>query len=83
MMTDTRRGLDGKEIVVAEIYPALSVIKPEPGEVADRAQVRGLCEQFAKLDEQGKLGAAFAPAKSVTPELTETVEREEGWILGA
>jgi hypothetical protein len=75
--------LQGKEIVVAEVYPALAAIKAEPGEIADRAQVRAVCEQFAKLDEQGKLGPAFAAPKSAAPDLVETVEREEGWILGA
>ena len=71
------------EAVVAEVYPALVPAKPEPGEVADRAQVRTLCEHFAKLDEQGRLGGAFAPSRVVDPELREVVEREEGWILGA
>jgi hypothetical protein len=72
--------VDGKEAVIAEIYPALFPAKPEPGEVPDRAQVRAACEHFAKLDEAGKLGAVFAakPGENV-----ETVEREEGWILGA
>ena len=71
------------EAVVAEVYPALVPARPEPGEIADRAQVRTLCEHFARLDEQGKLGAAFAPPKDAAPELVEMVEGEEGWILGA
>ena len=71
------------EAVVAEVYPALVPVKPEPGEIADRAEVRSLCEHFARLDEQGKLGPLFAPPKGTAPELVETVEREEGWILGA
>lgn len=75
--------LEGKEVVIAEVYPALSNAKPEPGEVADRAQVRAVAEQFAKLDEQDKLGQVFAAPATATPELIETVEREEGWILGA
>ena len=49
------------EAVVAEVYPALVPSKPEPGEIADRAQVRTLCEHFARMDEQGRLGSAFAP----------------------
>ncbi len=75
--------LEGREAVVAEVYPALVPAKPEPGEIPDRAQVRALCEHFARLDEQGRLGAAFAPPKGAPPELVEAVEREEGWILGA
>ena len=78
----TPADLDGKEMVAAEVYPALVPAKPEPGEIPDRAQVRALAEHFAKLDEAGKLPAAFAPPKGAAPELVETVEQEEGWILG-
>jgi hypothetical protein len=75
--------LEGKECVVAEVYPALLPAKPEPGEVPDRAQVRALAEHFARLDETGKLGSAFAPPAGTALGLAETVEREEGWILGS
>ena len=74
--------LAGKEALVAEIYPALVPVQPEPGEVPDRAQVRTLCEHFARLDEQGRLGAAFAPPKGASAEFVAEVEGEEGWILG-
>ena len=77
----TPADLEGKEIAVAEVYPSLFVAKPEPGEVIDRAQVRAAAEHFARLDEQGKLGAAFAPKPAA--EGDGAVEREEGWILGA
>ena len=73
----------GKEAVIVEIYPSLQDCKPEPGEVPDRCQVRTLCELYARLDEQGKLGEVFAAPKDAAPELIQTVEREEGWILGA
>ena len=73
----------GLEAVVAEVYPALVPAKPEPGEVIDRAQVRTLCEHFARMDEQGRLGAAFSPPREADAELRERVEREEGWILGS
>jgi hypothetical protein len=79
----TPADLEGREIVVAEIYPSLFPARPEPGEVPDRAQVRAVAEQFAKLDEAGKLGALFAPPKAASEELVRTVETEEGWILGA
>jgi len=78
----TPEDLEGKEIVVAEIYPSLFTAKPEAGEVIDRAQVRATAEHFAKLDEQGKLASAFGP-KAPPPEGDDGVEREEGWILGA
>ena len=68
---------------VAEGYPALGPAKPETGEIADRAQVRTLCEHFGKMDEQGRLGAAFAAPREANEALRERVEREEGWILGA
>ena len=79
----TPADLEGRELVAAEVYPALVPAKPEPGEIPDRAQVRALAEHFAKLDEAGKLDAAFSPPKGAAPDLIETVEREEGWILGA
>jgi hypothetical protein len=68
--------------VIAEVYPPLSEVKPEAGEVADRAQVRALCEHFARLDEAGKLAAAFGPKTAASLETAALVEGEEGWILG-
>jgi hypothetical protein len=53
------------------------------GEVKDHAQVRTTAEHFARLDEAGKLGAAFGPSKTAPADLVLDVEREEGWILGA
>jgi len=79
----TADDVEGLEAVIVEIYPALGAMKAEPGEVPDRAQVRALCEHFARLDEAGKLGEALAPPKSATPQVIADVEREEGWILGA
>ncbi len=77
----TEADLEGVQAVFAEVYPSLHNAKPEPGEVLDRAQVRATAEHFAKLDEQGKLGAAFGPgAAKADPAAIET---EEGWILGA
>ena len=78
----TAEDVAGREAVIAEVYPPSVQPKPEPGEAPDRAQVRALCEHFAKLDEAGKLAAAFGPAKSVKPEAVVAVEREEGWMLG-
>ena len=45
--------------------------------------MRALCEHWARLDEQNKLGPAFAPPKGMAPDLVGLVEQEEGWILGA
>ena len=75
--------LAGVDIVVAEVYPSL--LKPEvgAGEVKDLAQVRTTAEHFARLDEAGKLGALFGPAKGAAADAVLDAEREEGWILGA
>jgi hypothetical protein len=79
----TPSDLQDREAVIAEVYPALVKVEPEPGEVADRAQVRALCDHFARLDEQGRLGPAFAAPKGAAPDVVTAVEQEEGWILGA
>lgn len=78
-----REDLDGVRIVMAEIYPSMVRAVPAPGEVKDLAQVRAIAEHFATLDEAGKLAAAFGPAKGLSEAQIETIEHEEGWILGA
>ncbi len=80
--TLTEADLAGVDVVVAEVYPSLFKIQLAPGEVKDQAQVRTTAEHFAKLDEAGKLGAAFAPAKTVPEDVVAVAEAEEGWILG-
>ena len=79
----TEADLDGVATVVAEVYPSLIKPVPAPGEVKDLAQVRSLAEHFAKLDEAGKLGAAFAAPKGLADDALAAAETEEGWILGA
>lgn len=79
----TSADLEGAEAVVAEVYPALAAVTAEPGEVLDRAQVRTLAELYARMDDRGELGRAFAPPKGVDDAVLADVEREEGWILGA
>ena len=75
--------LEGAAIVVAEVYPSLVKAQPAAGEVKDLAQVRATAEHFARLDEAGKLGAAFGPSKTAPAGLVVDVATEEGWILGA
>lgn len=75
--------LEGVDVVLAEVYPSMVKAVPAPGEIKDLAQVRGLAEHFAKLDEAGKLAALFGPSKDAPPELVDEVQHEEGWILGA
>ena len=79
----TEADLAGVDVVAAEVYPSLLKVKPLPGEVKDLAQVRTTAEHFARLDEAGKLGAAFGPAKDVAADVVADAEREEGWVLGA
>ncbi len=78
----TPEDVNGKEAVFAEVYPPSVQPKPEPGEAPDRAQVRALCEHFAKLDEAGKLAALFAAPKGADEATLKAVESEEGWMLG-
>jgi len=78
----TEDSLAGVDVVAAEVYPSLFKATPAPGEVKDAAQVRVTAEHFAKLDEAGKLGAAFGFAKDADPATVADAEREEGWILG-
>ena len=79
----TPADLDGRDAVLAEVYPALLPVTPQPGESPpDRAQVRTLCEHFARLDEAGRLAPAFAAPKDAGADLVAAVEGEEGWILG-
>jgi hypothetical protein len=79
----TEADLAGVEVVLAEVYP--SMVKPQgaAGETKDLMQVRTLAEHFARLDEAGKLGQLFGPAKSTAADVVLDAEREEGWILGA
>jgi len=73
--------LDGVEALAAEVRIGLVPAQPLPGEAKELAPVRALAERIAKLDETGKLGAAFAPPKDVSDGEVEAVQREEGWIL--
>ncbi|HEY8617353.1 cobalamin biosynthesis protein CbiG [Phenylobacterium sp.] len=79
----TEADLEGVDVVLAEVYPSLLKVTPGPGEVKDLAQVRAVAEHFARLDEQNKLGALFAPPAGTAPDVVLDAEREEGWILGA
>jgi len=74
--------LAGVDVVLAEIYP--SILKPAPvaGEIRDLTQVRALAEHFARLDETGRLGEVFAPAKGTAADVIVDAQHEEGWILG-
>lgn len=80
--TLTDADLEGVQVVIAEVYPSLYKAQPQPGEVKDQAQVRVTAEHFARLDETGKLGAAFTIGKTAAADVVLDAETEEGWILG-
>ena len=69
------------KIVFAEVYPSLVNARPEPGEVADQAQVRALARHYYDLDESGKLAALVGPPEGLDLEVLPKIVAEEGWIL--
>ena len=73
--------LEGAEALAVEVQLSLNPTPPLPGEAKELALVRGMAERIAKLDETGKLAAAFAPPKGVADAEAEAVAREEGWVL--
>ena len=75
--------LAGVDVVGVEVTTVGLKTTPLPGELKDAAAVRTLAEQFARLDEAGKLGAQFGPPKGVAAQKVKDVETEEGWILSA
>ncbi len=77
----TEADLDGAEALAVEVKLGLVPAQPLPGEAKELAPVRALAERIAKLDEAGKLGAAFAPPAGVPEGEVQAVEHEEGWIL--
>lgn len=77
----TEADLEGAEALAAEVSLLLQPATPQPGESKELAQVRGLAERVARLDEAGKLGAAFAAPKGAPENEVATVQSEEGWIL--
>ncbi|HEV2363472.1 MAG TPA: cobalamin biosynthesis protein CbiG [Caulobacteraceae bacterium] len=74
--------LDGVEAIAAEVMPSLVTAQPQPGEAKDAAAVRALAEHYARVDEQGQLGALFAPPKRTAADVVVDAAHEEGWVLG-
>jgi hypothetical protein len=72
--------LQGVEVLAAEVMLGLGPAAPAPGESKEQAQARGLLERIAKLDEAGKLAAAFSAPKGADEAEIQAV-LEEGWIL--
>ena len=68
------------DLLAAEVMLGLVPASPAPGEGKEQAQVRGLAERIARLDEAGKLGQAFAAPKDASEHVVQAA-LEEGWIL--
>ena len=77
----TEADLDGVEVLAADVGLGLQAATPQPGESKDVAPVRALAERLARLDEAGKLGAAFTAPKDAPEAEVEAVQAEEGWVL--
>jgi hypothetical protein len=73
--------LHGAEALAVEVQLSLVPTAALPGEAKEQALVRGMAERIARLDEAGKLGAAFAPPKGLPEAEVEAAVHEEGWIL--
>jgi len=78
----TEEALNDTKILIAEIYPSLVEVVPEPGEVLDKAQVRAIAHHYCDLDGKGDLGRCFAAPDSLNTGILSTIDIEEGWILG-
>ena len=77
----TPADLDGVEVLAAEVRLGQHKSQPAAVEGRDHTEVRGLAEHLAKLDETGKLAAAFGPSKTAAAEEIAAVEQEEGWAI--
>lgn len=77
----TPADLEGIELLAAELGPDTRTAAPAPGETKEVARIRAVVERIAKLDDAGKLGAAFAPPKNLAADFVELAATEEGWGL--
>jgi hypothetical protein len=79
----TPSDLEGVQVLAAEVFAGHETAKPAPGETKDQTELRAAAEHLARLDEAGKLAAAFAAPKDLSEEDAATARTEEGWILSA
>lgn len=71
-----------RRVVIAEVWPTMFELPPLGGRVRDDQQVRTVAEALFAAARQGALGSWFSPNVGGADRLR-SVEREEGWILGA
>ena len=70
------------QVIFAEVYPSFiepMVIVDKP---KDAGQVVATARYFAKLDDDGRLGALFSGGNGLSAADRTIVEQEEAWILG-
>ncbi len=77
----TESDLRDVDLMAAEVSLGLQQTAPQAGESKELAQVRGLAERIAKLDEAGRLAPLLAAPKTASEAEIEAVTTEEGWIL--
>lgn len=68
-------------VVVAQVAPELFDVDVDAHSLREVALVSGACTHLSDLDRAGTLGPLFVP--DITVDEMRTIEREEGWILGA
>lgn len=72
---------EGPFVLHAEIWPGITTVDPNIA-IRDQAQVRAIAALFARLDDEGKLGALFDRPGGLSDDDETKVVTEEGWILG-
>lgn len=77
----TAAELEGADVLAAELAPNPAPVPPAPGETKEVARIRAIAERIARLDDAGKLGAAFAPPSGLPADVVELAASEEGWGL--
>ena len=75
-----RPTVDAGGVVMVEVWPTLHGVVAPPDRVKDAVQVESLARSIADVDRFGRLGEWFEP--ELPTGLRDSVESEEGWVLG-
>lgn len=73
---------DLSAITFAEIYPSQIPVKAHDGLPKDAIQVSTMARHYAELDQFEDLAMLFAGDTSLSEDERNSVEKEEGWVLG-
>ncbi|MBT4491265.1 MAG: hypothetical protein HOC72_27255 [Rhodospirillaceae bacterium] len=71
------------QVILAEVYPSILLIKTKTGEIKDAVQVETIARHLARRDETGDLAGDLAGPDSLSQADRTLIGNEEGWILGA